>query len=148
MWQSLMENGPAGPASISSISIYQWTSWPLQMFCGGSLSTATRLWQQLLECPASTQCIQTTTHSPNEVSNTLGPERATYMIEEQHICVFSPQGVLMIAKHNTPQWGNFTTPQQLHGSMPRGWIQHRSKYSRTSCKMICLPFCSIFSVLR
>ena len=66
----------------------------------------------------SLQCIRTTTHSPNQVSDTLG-KRATHMIEERHIRVFSPQGVSMIAKRNTHKWGNYTTPQQLHGSLPQ-----------------------------
>ena len=34
-------------------------------------------------------------------------------IEEQHIYVFSPFGVLTIAKCNTSEWGSFATPQCL-----------------------------------
>ena len=58
------------------------------------------------------QCIRTTTHSPNRVSDTLG-KSATHTTEERHIRVFSPYGVSTIAKRDTSKWGSFSTPQQL-----------------------------------
>jgi hypothetical protein len=58
------------------------------------------------------QCIRTTAHSPNRVSDTLG-KRATHTIEERHIRVFSPFGVSTIAKCDTSEWGSFATPQRL-----------------------------------
>jgi hypothetical protein len=56
----------------------------------------------LLGTSVAFQCIRTTAHSPNRVSDRLG-KRATHTIEERHVRVFSPFGVSTIAKCDTSE---------------------------------------------